>query len=247
MSFFDGKNSGFYKEQTFLRPSDLVAWKRDRKIYNFESLPPLAIISIKKNVFLNLIPPFAKKIKGINGHHYNFKSKILFCSEFGSGAPAMLMLLEELKALGVKHFIFIGTAGILNDSIKENTACIISKVYSSSGSSFFYFKDEEIDCYAKEWYKEIGKKCHLRESVAWSTDCPFRETQNLINYYKSKSCDFVDMESAALYAFSQYYQTPSVCILVGSDQLTSERWKAPKNVELILKSQQNIVAQLVKF
>jgi purine-nucleoside phosphorylase len=247
MLLYNVKNLEFYKGEPVLKSSDLVAWKRSRNIYNFSSLPPLAIISIKKNIFSKAIMPFTRRIKGINGNHYNYKSKILFCSEFGSGSPSLLMLLEELFALGVKKFIFIGVAGLLNDSVKEHNAYIISKVYSTSGSSYFYCNEEKISCFDHQWFETINSICNLDEKNAWTTDCPFRETRELIKYFNSKSCSLVDMETAALYAFSQYYSVPAISILVGADRLNELIWEAPKNMDMILKLQQNLVSKLIKL
>lgn len=247
MSFFKDINSDFYNESSILKGSNLVSWKRERGVYNFKELPIRAIISIKKNVFSKVVSPFSKRIKGINGAHYIYKSKVLLCSEFGSGASALLALLEELRALGVEQFVFIGSAGILFDSAQENNAYIVSKVFSSSGSSFFYFRDEEIDCYDKEWFEKIKDTYNLKPKVAWSTDCPFRETPSLLNYYRSKDCALVDMESAAVYSFSQYFKTPAVCILVGADKLTASQWKSPGDVDKLLKVKQKLIFQLLKF
>ena len=52
MTFFNRRNSDFYKETSILKASDLISWKRARGVYNFESLPKTAIISIKKKAFL---------------------------------------------------------------------------------------------------------------------------------------------------------------------------------------------------
>lgn len=247
MAFFNFKTLDFLEEPSVLNASDLVAWKRERGVYNFKKLPKKAIISIKKNVFFKTTSKFTKKAKGISGHHYIYKSKVLLCSEFGSGASAMIMLLEELKALGVEQFIFIGSAGILHDSVEEGSAYIISKVFSSSGASFYYSKSEEIDYYDQALFEDIKKKCNLDSKIAWSTDCPFRETPSLLDYYKSKTCALVEMESAAVYAFSQYYKMPSVCILIGADSLTTLQWKVPNDMRLILKVQQKLVVQLLKL
>ena len=234
-------------EQSILKAKDIVLWKKKRSLYNFSILPETVVISINKGVLKKQIRFFKKQIKGITGVHYQYNANILFCSNFGYGAPAMFSLLEELKVLGVKRFIFIGTAGMLNNSVKEGHAYIVSKVFSSIGASIFYSKEEEIKCYDQRWFEEIKQKCNLEEKIGWSTDCPYRETVSLLNYYKSKDCALVDMESAALYSFSQYYKMPSLCILIGADSLASLQWKAPNNLNLILKVQQQLVSQILKL
>ncbi|RIA10117.1 phosphorylase superfamily protein [Flavobacteriaceae bacterium MAR_2010_72] len=246
MVFFAEKKSRFYNEKSILKSEDLVLWKRRNKVYNFDSLPSTAIISIKKNVFSKVVSLFTKRIKGIVGFHYRYNSKYLLCSEFGSGSPAMLILLEELRALGVKQFIFIGVAGLLDNSVKENEAYLISKAFSSCGASFYYSEGESIDALDHKWNEKLKLKCDLSGRIAWSTDCPFRETQELVDYYTSQSCSLVDMESAALYAFSQFYYLPSISILLGADRLNSDAWESPKDMSLILKSQQDLVSKIIK-
>lgn len=247
MSFFKGQNSSFYNEDAVLKISAIVSWKKEQKVYNFKTLPDIAIIAIKKNVFSRVITPFTKIIKGINGLHYNYKSKFLLCSEFGMGSASIITLLEELKELGVKKFIFLGVAGILDTSVKEGDAYIISNVFSSVGSSFFYAEEENIECYDSKWFEKIRENFQLESKISWSTDCPFRETASLLAYYKSKNCSLVEMETAGMYAFSRYYKVPSVAILIGADSLISSQWKMPKNISKLLKVQQDIVNKLIKL
>jgi uridine phosphorylase len=247
MKLFNIKAIDFYKEPSLLKASDLVAWKRKRGAYNFKELPDLAIIAIKRNMFSKVISPFTKRAKGINGSHFIYKSKVLLCSEFGSGASAMIMLLEELRALGVRQFIFIGSAGILDDSVKEGSAHIVQKAVSLSGTTFFYSEKDELECYDLSFFEKVKNKCNLTPKTILSTDSPFRETPSLIDHYKSKGCALVDMECASIYAFSQFYKIPSACILVGADTLTSSEWKAPNNIKNVLIVQQKIVLDLLKL
>jgi len=245
MAFFNITTQDFYKEASLLNGTNLVTWKRKCGAYNFKKLPDLAIISIKRNMFVKVISPFTKRAKGINGSHYIYNSQILLCSEFGSGASAMVMLLEELRALGVKQFIFVGSAGILDDSIKEGSAHIVQKAVSLSGTTFFYSEKDEQECYDLSFFEKVNNKCNLTSKTILSTDSPFRETSSLINHYRTQGCALIDMECASIYAFSYFYKMPSVCILVGADTLTSSEWKAPKNIKNVLIVQQKIVSELL--
>ncbi len=245
MAFFKIEKTNFYHENSLLSISDLVTWKKKRNAYNFKSLPETAIIALKKNVFSKQIHPFMKRIKGLLGTHYKYNSKFLLCCEFGIGASSIVLLLEELKELGVKKFVFVGVAGILDDLVNENNPFIISSTYSSTGSSYFYDKNELLKSYNKQWYNHIKQVCNLLEQTAWSTDCPFRETPSIIDYYKTKGCGLVDMECAGVYAFSQYYKIPAVCILIGADRLSKAKWQEPKSFSSLLNTQRKIVKQLL--
>lgn len=245
MSFFSREKSKFYQENSILNITDYVEWKKQQGIYNFKSLPEVAIIAIKKNAFLKFLNPFKKRIKGIHGMHYQYNSRFLFCSEFGMGSSSIITLLEELKELGVKKFIFIGIAGILGVSINTNDAYGISSVYSSTGSSFFYYKNENIQVFDSDWLKKLLEVCKISAKTSWSTDCPFRETVTLVDYYKSKDCTLVDMEVGGFYAFSNFYQMPSAAILIGGDSLVDNKWNAPKKYNKLLERQQSLISKII--
>ena len=245
MGFFKIEKDDFYNEDSLLNISDLVSWKKQRKVYNFKKLPETAIIALKNNVFSKVLNPFMKKIKGFSGNHYKYNSKFLLCSNFGIGSSSIVLLLEELRELGVKKFIFVGVAGRLDNSINESEAFVISHVYSSTGTSYFYDKNELLKCLDEQWYNKIAKTYNLPLQAAWSTDCPFRETSSIINYYKEKGCNLVDMECAGVYAFSQYYKIPSVCILIGADNLSSSKWQEPINFSGLIDKQRDIVGKLL--
>ncbi|AOW21471.1 phosphorylase family protein [Urechidicola croceus] len=245
MSFFNQLKSSFYEDNSILSINELVNWKKTRNAYNFETLPEVAIITINKKSFSKYLNLFKKKIKGIHGEHYIYNSKFLFCSEFGMGSSAIITLLEELKELGVQRFVFIGVAGILDSSIKENDAYCISSVFSSTGSSYFYTEDQKINNFDLDWFNQIMENCSLKSKISWSTDCPFRETKPLIDYYKLQNCSLVDMETAGLYAFSTFYKVPAVSILIGADNI-SKKWKAPNNYKLLLKKQQSLISKVIK-
>ena len=235
---------GDLNSESILSIKDLIAWKRSKKSYNFDTLPELAIIGPSINLSKNQKYLQSKKIKGLLGKHRLYKSKILFSTDFGIGAPAIITLLEELLALGVKKFIFIGVAGILRSAVKEGRAYIINKAYSTVGTTFFYSTSEL--CPDKVWFKKIKTQLNLKSAIAWSTDCPFRETSELVEYHKALSCDFVDMEVAGLYAFAEFYKIPIVCILIGADDLCNGIWKSPKDISSLNTKKRELIKTLLK-
>jgi purine-nucleoside phosphorylase len=54
---------------------------------------------------------------------------------------------------------------------------------------------------------------------SWTTDGPFRETEASIRYAQSEGILGVEMEAAALYAFSQAREKPVICIAQITNQM----------------------------
>jgi nucleoside phosphorylase len=55
--------------------------------------------------------------------------------------------------------------------------------------------------------------------AAWTTDAPYRETEQIIAARKAQGILAVEMESAALYAFAKARGCPLICLAHVSNQL----------------------------
>jgi uridine phosphorylase len=51
----------------------------------------------------------------------------------------------------------------------------------------------------------------VEHGSTWTTDAPFRETGQAIEAMRAKGLDAVEMEAAALYAFSEARDKPVIC------------------------------------
>lgn len=247
MNFLNSDNPGFYEEASFLNVKAIVKWKREKKYYNFEGLPKTAILVVNPKLIRTLSKPFSKKIKGIPGTGRLLSSSLLLCSSQGSGAPGALVLLEELRVLGVENIIFIGSAGIIGQGILEQQAFVTSKAFSTVGSSFFYAKEDVVEPKDSNWYQKINEHLNLPSCTSWSTDCPYRETPSLIAKFKRLNAQLVDMESAAVYAFCNFHKLNAVCLLIAADSLLQKTWEPPKRPDLLFKRQKEIIAKIISF
>ena len=237
--------SNLLSEKSMLTAEMLVAWKRKRSVYNFNVLPEKAIIGIDKNIFSKHVHFFSKKLRGIRGVNYIHKH-FVFCSGFGSGAPAIITLLEELRALGVKEFIFVGLAGSLTDTVKSGDAFYVSKTVSGSGTTSYYHDEDNIKPYDDKYALKLATELHLKSAVCFSTDSPFRETPTLIKTIKEKGCEFIEMECAAIYAFTQYYKLQAACFLIAADELHSNNWHPPSAEINLSERQIALVNRIIK-
>ena len=242
MSFINPFEPGFYKEKSILNVKDIIEWKRKNNLYNFDTLPKVAVISMVSQLSFpkRLIN---KKLKGLNGKHYILNKKVLFSYEFGIGSPAIIALLEELTALGVTKFLYIGYAGRLNTTINEAACFIVNKAFSLCGTSFFY-NNESFISYSNNLSDKVKSELNLFEEIILSTDAPYRETLSVLEFYKRKKATLIDMETASILAFFKQNNAEVACVLIASDLIESF-WTPPKNIKLLRKRAKNIVNQFI--
>jgi uridine phosphorylase len=234
----------YLSEHAMLTSEMIVAWKIERGVYNFKSLPKKAIIGIEENIFSQHIHFYSKRLRGIKGINY-IRDGVVFCAGFGSGAPAIITLLEELRVLGVEEFIFVGLAGILTDDIKTGDIFYVNKAVSGSGATSYYYPDNPIEAYDPDYTLEWGKKLKMEGVTCFSTDSPFRETPSLIVNIRARGCKLIEMECAAIFAFTQYYRLKAVCLLVAADTL-SDHWTPPSNEVNLASLQKRLVTRILK-
>lgn len=242
MSLFKPFKSDFYKEKSVLTAKDIVEWKRKNNLYNFDTLPKVAIISA---VYELSLPKrlLYKKLKGLNGKNFIVNKKVLFCAGFGAGSPAIIALLEELVALGVAKFLYIGFAGRLNANLIEGDSYIVSNAFSICGTSFFYNNNSFIS-YPNSLSDKIKRELGLSEKIVLSTDAPYKETSSILDFYKKENAALIDMETASILAFFNQNKKEVACILIASD-LLDFNWMPPKNIDLTRKVAKNIVNQFI--
>ncbi len=247
--FFKNLTSAFYQEASILKVSDIVQWKKQNNRYNFKSLPSTLIINANIRHFNIKTQLLSKRIKGIAGKNYILNKDLMITSGFGNGAPALLTLLEELKSLGVKSFIFIGFSGIISKNINEGEIYNINNAFSCNGCSSLYLDNDSDYNYTpkkNEWYQNIRLKTAYKETSCVSTDAPFRETQSFIDYYTKKGVSLVDMECAAMYVFAKFYNLNSMCLLIASDNLLNGIWNPPRNMKFLNQKLRSAVRNLAK-
>jgi purine-nucleoside phosphorylase len=239
--------TNFYNEESVLDVSRLIEWKRKRNSYNFKTLPKTAIITLN-DFFIDRKTRFlSKKIKGIIGSHYQINKNLLVATGFGNGASAVISLLEELRGLGVENFLFIGFAASLDASFNENKIYILKKGFSSTGCTVLYSPNDSFRPKEHNSFSNLESKLKLDSAICWSTDAPFRETQSLIDSFKEKGATHVDMESSAVYAFSEFYNLNSLCTLITADNFANSIWSPPKDLNVLNKTISSFVKKCINI
>ena len=140
------------------------------------------------------------------------------------GAPFAVLVAEQLFASGCRFLISITSAGQLIELAPPPYFIVIEKALRDEGTSYHYQPPSEFSHADASLQGRIaGAISDLGISViagaTWTTDAPYRETEEAIAAMKAKGLLAVEMEAAALYAFAAARQKPVLCIAHVTNQM----------------------------
>ena len=145
-------------------------------------------------------------------------------------APRIADDIEQLKVNGVKTFIIFGNCGVLDKNIKDCSIIIPTLGYREEGTSFHYVEASdtiEMNPKYQNEFIDILKEKGFEYTVGytWTTDAPYRETREKINYFKDKGCVCVEMEGTAIAAICQRLKLDYFTFYYAGDNLDSIDWE----------------------
>lgn len=157
--------------------------------------------------------------------HFFEKHKTLLVSQFGMGAPAAVIQLEYLKVFSVKRVFSLGLTGGLNEKYPVGTGVFIQEAFRDEGCSYHYLAAApSVKNPHTEDGKKLTEKLKLTPVKSWTTDAPFRETQQEFEKWTKKELACVEMEASALMAAAGCHSLPLFCLAVISDFMKQGAW-----------------------
>lgn len=149
--------------------------------------------------------------------------------EFGIGAPALAIVVEELLALGATRFVIVGGCGTLQPAVTPGDVIVVDTALRDEGASHHYrppaveaTADEALTTALTNTAEARGLTPHVGRS--WTTDAFYRETIPEIDRYTEAGVLTVEMEAAALYAIADHHNAAAATILTPFDRLTDDTW-----------------------
>jgi uridine phosphorylase len=133
------------------------------------------------------------------------------------GAPFAVLLAEELFASGCRFLINLTSAGQIVPAGRLPYFVVIDRALRDEGVSYHYAPpsdyseaDPALVAAAVYGLNESGVAFHI--GASWTTDAPFRETEEAIAAAQAKGILAVEMEAAALYAFAHATKRKVLCL-----------------------------------
>ncbi|MEW2577779.1 nucleoside phosphorylase [Streptomyces syringium] len=150
------------------------------------------------------------------------------CGGFGPGAPAAGLILEQLLALGAQSVITVGTAAALQPDLRAGEIVVCTRALRDEGLSHHYLTPSRyvrpsialssalLDTLATQGVR-------ARAGAAWSTDAPYRETEQEVAQYGAEGVLVADMEAAGVLAVAEHRGADAAAAFAVADSLVDRR------------------------
>ena len=152
-----------------------------------------------------------------DGHEYG----IVGCAV---GAAFAVLIAEELFASGCRLLFSITSAGQIAPVQTPPYFVVIDRALRDEGTSYHYLPaseyseaDVRLTALARAALSAAGMS--VRVGASWTTDAPFRETEEAIATALRAGILAVEMEAAALYAFAKARSRSVVCFAHVTNQM----------------------------
>ncbi|MBC7095293.1 nucleoside phosphorylase [Thermococcus sp.] len=166
------------------------------------------------------------------------------------GAPASVFALEVAITSGGKRFLAVGEAGAIKTDINIGDVILPTWALREEGTSYHYLSPDYIpkpskrlfNALKKEVKRQTGKEnINVFEGGIWTTDAPFRETNDKIKEYSKRGILGVEMESSALMSVAKFRDVNLAVALAVSDELYQERWNPRFDSKSLRKTEEILI------
>ncbi len=230
---------GKHAHDAVFHPQDLITYFRKEQMLP-EMAPPRGVIfCYERSLFRQILTQ--EETESVTPSFHLLKQtggRIAVCGDFGIGAPAVTMMLEECVAMGVHQFISIGMAGSLQTTAQIGDLIVCERAIRDEGVSHHYLAPAKYAYPSPELTQRLHER--LREAgirptvgTSWTMDAPYRETMEEVGYYQREGVLTAEMEAAALFAVAQYRGVELACAFVISDSLAELVWNPHFGSELV--------------
>ena len=216
------KNKNYQAPSVFV-PSALLREARRQKGVENIAVPPICILDPDGDIVRRLRASGAsRRFEAWPCYHTQLDCFELAGQTTGIvgcavGAPFAVLVAEELFACGCQFLVSLTSAGHIASSGKPPYFVVIDRALRDEGTSYHYQAPDEFAdadpqfvALACEALKESGQQPVV--GATWTTDAPFRETAEAIEWARSRGALAVEMEASALYTFARRANVPILCL-----------------------------------
>lgn len=140
------------------------------------------------------------------------------------GAPFAVLVAEELFASGCQLLIHVTSSGQIVHKEEPPFFILVEKALRDEGTSYHYLPPSDFSFLKPELLELFTRAFSdgdppVYRGATWTTDAPFRETQEAIRHAEQRGILAVEMEASALYAFAQTRDKAVVCFAHVTNQM----------------------------
>jgi len=143
---------------------------------------------------------------------------------YAVGGSFSVLVAEELFASGCRLLVSVASAGQTTHVGPPPYHILLDRALRDEGTSYHYlpaspYAAAEPSLLALAEGAFVAARHRVYTGSTWTTDAPFRETEEAIMARRRQGILAVEMEAAALYAFGEACRRPVICLAHVSNQL----------------------------
>lgn len=151
------------------------------------------------------------------GHEYGIVGCVV-------GAAFAVLVAEELFASGCRFLMSMTSSGQILPVQDPPYFIVIERALRDEGTSYHYLPPSDYSEAAAHLIQLAGEALiaagiSIQSGATWTTDAPFRETENAIDAAKNAGILAVEMEAAALYGFAKARDCEVLCFAHVTNQM----------------------------
>jgi uridine phosphorylase len=140
------------------------------------------------------------------------------------GAPFAVLVAEQLFVSGCRLLISVTSAGQIVSVGPTPYFVLIDRALRDEGTSLHYlppamFADADGVLVDRAWPALEALPTQVHRGTAWTTDAPYRETEDAIAAARAHGALAVEMEAAALYSFARARGRDVLCFAHVTNQM----------------------------
>lgn len=222
-----GKN---YQARSAFTPESLLREARRQKSITLETVPEICLLDPDGDIVRQMrAEGRAKPHKGWVCYHTDLdvveidglRLGVVGCAV---GASFAVLVAEELFASGCKLLISVTSSGQITPVRAPPYFILIDRALRDEGTSYHYLPPADYSDAPEPLIDALqgafdALSIPVLQGPTWTTDAPFRETEDGIETMRRRGLLAVEMESAALYAFARARGKPVICLAHVTNQM----------------------------
>jgi uridine phosphorylase len=232
----------YYNEPSVFNPENLLRESRRQKGLDGGLVPEVCILDPDGDIVAYLLKTNQASLNNYWAcYHtklYNFGYKEIEFGIIGTavGGSFAVLLAEQLFVSGCQLLISVTSAGLINPPANNARFILIEKALRDEGTSSHYLPPSEYISIDKVLLQSLqttfqGAGLPVEVGDSWTTDAPYRETASSIEEAKRKGVIAVEMEAAALYAYSSFKNRKTVCYAHLTNTMAQNELDFEKGIE----------------
>lgn len=129
------------------------------------------------------------------------------------GGPYAVLIAEQLHAAGARLVIGLTSAGRVDPSLPLPSIVVVDEAIRDEGTSLHYVSASTTiagpsPLLSEHLARELEALSPVRRGLVWTTDAPYRETEQQLRSWARSGALAVEMQAASLFAFARAKGAP---------------------------------------